>query len=129
MNELSILLTDTINRIKSDWNNNPYEDKYISYWDEYNGKSAKYVDYIFENGELISFIILEPESDEFIFETKIFKLNKSIKSFKQRFYLIIKSLLVEITNKSIKRKNKNLNNYKIILNKKSKNYEKWLEKF
>ena len=103
--ELLDLTTSTINSIKEDWLKYPYIDKFVSYHNKYQGQSAKFIDYNYENGEKIRFIVLEPDlsKNEYIFEIKIYKVNRGVKSKKKKLYDLVKDLLIDITNKSSKR--------------------------
>lgn len=103
--ELLNAVNTSLNRIKEDWYKHPYIDKFVSYYNKYNNKNAKFVDYNFETGEKIRFIILEPDltKDEYVFEVKLYKEKLGIKSKKKKLYDDVKDLLVKITNNSVKR--------------------------
>lgn len=103
--ELLGAVNSTLNRLKEDWYKYPYIDKFVSYYNKYNGKSTKFIDYNFESGEKVRFIILDPNVDknEYVFEIKIYKDKIGIKSKKRKLYDDVKDLLVKITNTSVKR--------------------------
>ena len=48
---------------------------------------------------------MEPDlsKNEYIFEIKIYKVNRGVKSKKKKLYDLVKDLLIDITNKSSKR--------------------------
>ena len=66
------------------------------------------MDYKFENGDRVKFVVLNIQkiTNEFIFEVTFYPLKgsrHSTKSYGERLYLMVKKLLVLITNKSTER--------------------------
>jgi tetrahydromethanopterin S-methyltransferase subunit G len=103
--ELLVAMKNAINSVKEDWYINPFNDKFVSYYNNYGSKKAKFIDYNYENGDKIRFIVLDPNPDknEYIFEIKIYKNNFGIKSKKLALYNEVKNLLIDITNNSVNR--------------------------
>ncbi len=105
------LITSTLDIIKEDWCKHPYTDKFVSYYNNYEGQNVKFIDYNCENGVKLRFIVFDPDliKNEYIFIIKNFKTKNGIKSKRKKLYDIAKELLVNITNKSTKRPIKQVN--------------------
>lgn len=103
--ELRNILNEVLREIKNDWLNSPYLDKFVSYYNIYDGENSMFVDYYLEKGNKIRFMVKQPnlEKESYVAETIIYRESIGIKIKDKKTYIEIKNLLVEITNNGRKR--------------------------
>lgn len=104
-------IENIIARMQREYTKFPFDDKYRSYVKHIKGERASCVDYQFENGDTVSFVVRDAYRFDVIFNSRLGK-NTSVTSTGKNLYLAARAILITITNNSVKRTAKGTKNTK-----------------